>query len=371
MFVKPEVVDTLFRLIAISILVFAASGCSTPPDPPEIDQAHRQDMLLWRAGANTFLKNQYHDYSSLLKQANANFTKERSDFVLLIDYDEVVAEFRHIIGIGNDISSRLETLKEAKFSALDKELSEHGSRLKSLKRASSLINEGRLARKSLTKAELMLSEVQALYKQGDILAAEDRIVAIPPHFEKAEAALKPIIGRYADKDQVRKWRSWMDSTIEESRQNRAKAIIVNKIKKTLHVYHAGKLIKSYPVELGRNGAKDKLQAGDQATPEGKYKITKKNPASKFYKALLINYPNEDDIKAFRIAKQKGLVSKKATIGSLIEIHGGGDDSMTLGCVSMKNSEIDELYDMVEVGTPVTIVGADEIDNRLSQTLRGT
>ncbi len=363
--------DTLFRLIALAILLFAASGCSTPPDPPEIAQAHQQDQLLWRAGANTFLKSQYDDYVALLRQANANFTKERSQFALLIDYEEIVAEFQRILGIGNDLHSRLEAVKKAKFDALIQQVGDHRARLKNLKYASSLINEGRLARKSLTKAELLLTEIQSLSAQGDILTAEDKIVAIPPHLEKAEAALLPIIGRYADKDQVRKWRSWVDSTIAESRENRSKAIIVNKIKKTLHVYNAGKLIKSYPVELGRNGAKDKLQSGDQATPEGKYKITKKNPSSKFYKSLMINYPNEDDIKAFRIAKQKGLVSRKASIGNLIAIHGGGDDSMTYGCVSMENSEIDELYNMVEVGTPVTIVGADEIDNPVSRTLRGS
>ncbi|MEW5755757.1 MAG: L,D-transpeptidase [Pseudomonadota bacterium] len=351
--------------------MFAASGCNSPPDPPEIDQAHRQDQLLWRAGAHIFLKNQYDDYSGLLKQANANFTKERSDFVLFIDYEDIVAEYRRILAIGNDLNSSLEALKEVKFSALQKQLSDHRARLKNLKHASSLVNEGRLARKSLTKAELLLTEVQSLYERGDILRAEDKIVAVPPNFEKAEAALMPIIGRYADKDQVKKWRAWVDSTIAESRETRSKAIIVNKIKKTLHVYNAGKLIKSYPVELGRNGAKDKLQSGDQATPEGKYKITKKNPSSKFYKSLMINYPNEDDIKAFRIAKQKGLVSKKASIGNLIAIHGGGDDSMTYGCVSMKNSEIEELYNMVEVGTPVTIVGADEIDNPIYRTLRGS
>ena len=70
------------------------------------------------------------------------------------------------------------------------------------------------------------------------------------------------------------------------------------------VYKKGVAVAEFDVGLGFNGLSDKLHSGDDATPEGRYQITKKIPASRFYKALLINYPNEEDRKRFAAAKQK-------------------------------------------------------------------
>ncbi len=56
-----------------------------------------------------------------------------------------------------------------------------------------------------------------------------------------------------------------------------------------------------------------------------YKIIEKkqNGQTKYYKALLLNYPNEDDKKRFLANKKNGIISKDAKIGNLIEIHGNG------------------------------------------------
>lgn len=359
---------TLRSIFALFLLLVSVTGCSTPPDPPEVAKAREQELLLWRAGAQIFMQAEYDKYSAMLKQAYEAFLKEQAQIALFINYEDVVAEYSRVIGYGDNLKGQLDALKQGKTAALQQQIQGHEERLRKLRQASELINEGRLARKSLTQAELMLANVSGLLKKGDILAAEKKIGAIPPHLERAEHALAPIINRYTDAGQIRKWRSWVDDTLADSASRRSTAIVVNKIKKTMHVYRAGNLVRTYPVELGLNGAKDKMYAGDKATPEGKYRIIKKKPNSKFYKALLINYPNEEDVKAYNLAKKKGLVPKKAGIGSLIEIHGGGDDSLTLGCVSMENNHIDELYNMVEVGTPVTIVGAMSNDNLFSVTL---
>jgi hypothetical protein len=96
------------------------------------------------------------------------------------------------------------------------------------------------------------------------------------------------------------------------------------------------------------------------------KIIKKKGAghSKYYKALLINYPNEEDIRLFRRARTLGLFLPRTRIGGLIEIHGDGgrDQNWTEGCVALTNSDMDDLFARVDVGTPVTIVGnASEVD----------
>jgi hypothetical protein len=49
---------------------------------------------------------------------------------------------------------------------------------------------------------------------------------------------------------------------------------------------------------------------------------------------LINYPNDEDRRQFAQAKRRGAISRRAGIGGLIEIHGGGKDGQTYGCVSL-------------------------------------
>ena len=105
------------------------------------------------------------------------------------------------------------------------------------------------------------------------------------------------------------------------------------------------------------------------TPEGRYKIVKKNAQSRYYKALLIDYPNESDKRRFALAKKKGLIPAGAAIGGLIEIHGGGKDSLTNGCVGVENSVMDRLFPEVSVGTVVTIIGSLESANKLLSDLR--
>ena len=92
-----------------------------------------------------------------------------------------------------------------------------------------------------------------------------------------------------------------------------------------------------------------------------YKIIKKKPHgdSGYHKALLINYPNEEDYANFNSKKRQGQLSRNSQIGGLIEIHGDGGkgDDWTSGCIALRNSDIDELFSRVSVGTPVTIVGS--------------
>jgi murein L,D-transpeptidase YafK len=92
--------------------------------------------------------------------------------------------------------------------------------------------------------------------------------------------------------------------------------------------------------------------------------------SRYYKALLINYPNEGDKEAFIAAKRRGQIPRSIGIGGLVEIHGGGKDGMTYGCIALDNNRMDEVFGMVDVGTPVTIVGLTDSKNEISSALTG-
>jgi len=128
------------------------------------------------------------------------------------------------------------------------------------------------------------------------------------------------------------------------------------------LYVGGEPVKTYDVELGFNWVADKLQEGDGATPEGRYRIVARmdHLSSDYYKALLINYPNAENRAAFARGRGRGEIPASARIGGLIEIHGAGgrDYDWTNGCVAVTNPDIDHLFGRVIVGTPVTIVGSD-------------
>ena len=166
--------------------------------------------------------------------------------------------------------------------------------------------------------------------------------------------------RFDDRRLLGVWRSWVRETIAESKRANEAAIVIDKLNRRLELYHDGQKLATFSAELGANGLKRKLHAGDKATPEGRYRVTqvRMNGATKFYKALLISYPNADDLERFRSAQRAGQVPARAGIGSLIEIHGSGGQGQdwTDGCVALRNKDMDALFHHARVGMPVTIVG---------------
>lgn len=154
------------------------------------------------------------------------------------------------------------------------------------------------------------------------------------------------------------WRRWVQQTLDQSRVSNDYAVIVDKAAHRTYLVKGGRLIHTYDCELGYNSSRQKLFAGDAATPEGMYEVTSaRHRGSKYYKALLINYPNAVDRKRFAENKAKGIISKRARIGNWIEIHGEGgkNKDWTQGCVALTNKDMDHLMQYVLVGTQVTIV----------------
>jgi murein L,D-transpeptidase YafK len=134
-------------------------------------------------------------------------------------------------------------------------------------------------------------------------------------------------------------------------------IVVVKSKHQLLLLSANETVKSYAVALGTGGLTPKQYEGDHKTPEGFYRIDWRNPASRFHLALHISYPNDDDKEH---ARKLGV-----SPGGDIMIHGLGNDfkwlgikhrlsDWTDGCIAVTNSEIEEIWRLVPVGTVVEI-----------------
>jgi len=223
-------------------------------------------------------------------------------------------------------------------------------------------------RSDIRKARVSYTEAVALFDSGRYIRAVAAAQQANNGLNAAYSRFSRLILSDADPAKRSRYERWVRDTIRQSARHDSEAIIVDKMRRTLTLVSNGRRLKTYRAEIGINGMLNKIAAGDRATPEGLYRITQKRGPrqTRWYKALLINYPNEDDLKRFEAARRRGQISRHARPGSLIEIHGeggrGGD--WTDGCVALTNRDIDDLFDRVSVGTPVTIVGFEATDDDL-------
>ncbi len=132
---------------------------------------------------------------------------------------------------------------------------------------------------------------------------------------------------------------------------RVDRIVVNKSKRELLLLRGESVLRAYRVSLGRNPVGAKQQEGDGRTPEGRYTIDWRNPNSKYHLALHISYPADDDRER---AQALGLDP-----GGEIMIHGLKDGELkpgdwTQGCIAVTDTEMREIWDLVDDGTPIEI-----------------
>ncbi|MGZ2255729.1 L,D-transpeptidase family protein [Roseobacter sp. A03A-229] len=129
-------------------------------------------------------------------------------------------------------------------------------------------------------------------------------------------------------------------------------VVVNKGQRRMHLLHHESLLKSYDIHLGFAPIGHKQFEGDGKTPEGVYRIDRRNPNSEFHLSLGISYPNVNDVAA---AKAMG-----KSPGGDIFIHGQRNPfkrdkpDWTWGCIAVTNDEIEEVYAMVPDGTLIVL-----------------
>jgi len=348
------------RNLAIAVCLLLSLfllGCKAPLVPPEAKKAEMQEQSLWRNAAPVYAEEDFERYREIHKEVKKKLLRENAKFVWFRNYKEVTSAFNGVLKKGEELQEKVRKLKEIKSENIAVQLNNFEKRIIGLQRLTLHMNEGRPIRLILTRAELMLREASLLHQRGTLDKAEEKLKNLSVSVKDAEAMILLVLDRYVDPGQIAKWRKWAEDTISESRKMGIVVVVVSKIDQKLSLYKAGKLLSSYEIGLGDNGFDDKLHAADQATPEGRYRIINKLPSSRYYKALLIDYPNEEDKRKFYQAKRKGHVPPGVGMGDLIEIHGGGKHSVTHGCISLDNKDMDKLYRLVEEGTPVTIIGA--------------
>ncbi|WP_171022027.1 L,D-transpeptidase family protein [Cohaesibacter sp. CAU 1516] len=138
---------------------------------------------------------------------------------------------------------------------------------------------------------------------------------------------------------------------------RADALIVRKGDRTMTLMRAGKQVAQYSIRLGFSPKGDKMQEGDGRTPEGVYRINRRNPRSRFHLSLGLDYPKADQRAKARLAGRNP--------GGDIFIHGQPNalrpfgltlpHNWTDGCIAVSNRDMEDLYARVPVGARVTIL----------------
>ncbi|MEE9453333.1 MAG: L,D-transpeptidase family protein [Paracoccaceae bacterium] len=163
------------------------------------------------------------------------------------------------------------------------------------------------------------------------------------------AALAALIAFYAIPNST-----LAQSTVANTPAVQADLIMLYKSSRKLVLFNNRKPLGIYMVDLGSSPDGDKGRFGDGRTPEGTYFIDRRNANSAYHLSLGISYPNAEDRAE---AAALGL-----NPGGDIFIHGGPTrfwdhfkQDWTAGCISVNNREIEEIWAMVPLGTPIVIV----------------
>ena len=92
-------------------------------------------------------------------------------------------------------------------------------------------------------------------------------------------------------------------------------------------------IHSYPLTASSGHLGPKLKEYDRQIPEGIYHLVSFNPFSQMHLSMMIDYPNDFDLKH---ARQDG----RQQLGGDIFLHG---KSISVGCLAVGDSAIDQLF----------------------------
>ncbi len=365
-----NVLRTSTVIVALSMPLLSACVPQAPPDL--IQSVEALDRRLVEAHSAEFAPE---DYRRFVQHWVALRERLRSD-------DDVVGwpwednPFETDLQALHDEGSRVLALASDKQNAERRVAAAHVARLeRRLRRFTSRVDQidSRVALgEKRVETELLVKQARSFMEQGRFVHSKRAARQADERMTSQAAQLNSELGRYADKAQVDHWRAMVRRAVGWSKQHHAAALVVVKAKKRLTLYRNGRAVASYPVRLGFNGVQEKRYEDDGATPEGAYQVirVKDRGQTEFYRAFLLDYPNADDQQRFQSARKTGVIPARARIGGNIEIHGEANRqlSQTLGCVMLGNRQMDALFREVKAGTPVTIVGAVDVDNAVAVVL---
>jgi murein L,D-transpeptidase YafK len=331
------------------------------PSPPVNEVKYAQEALFM-AGKNksdTYSAELFSEANAYFDSAMVNWQKENKKIIYSRNYYKVIM----YAGLSAQKANQASENSRNSSSNLDVKIRQKLNAINNLVTdLTEMFSDYPLTqeiRNHISKGKFLLIESELAYKENQYKLADEKLKEsenlLTSSYENAFSNLRNYFRSYPE------WKRLIDSTITVSKETSDYSIIVDKYSRKVFVYLNGEKIDEYSAELGKNWVGDKRIRGDKATPEGMYKITKKfkSDSTKYYKALLLDYPNNEDTANFEAAVAKGTLPKSAKIGEMIEIHGNGGRGAdwTSGCIALTDREMDSIFKIAKIGTPVTIVGS--------------
>jgi murein L,D-transpeptidase YafK len=148
------------------------------------------------------------------------------------------------------------------------------------------------------------------------------------------------------------------------------AILVRKGERRLVLLAGGREVFACRVALGGEPVGPKRREGDRRTPEGSYTVCTRNARSRYRLFLGLSYPGPADAErglregAIAPAEHEAILAAaregrappwKTALGGEIGIHGSGSSAdWTLGCIALDDADVETLWGLCPLGTPVTI-----------------
>ncbi|PIQ34742.1 MAG: hypothetical protein COW63_03130 [Bacteroidetes bacterium CG18_big_fil_WC_8_21_14_2_50_41_14] len=358
------------RIIAVLVLFFLVViivvGSATykhleniPPDK-EIKSAIEALASVKKSQADKFAAKKYLEAEKVFEQAMDEWKIQNERFFLKRDYTKVRSLANQTIELcmesindGSSEKTSLNSQVKKQLATLKKKINQFEKYYKNLPLEKSVFQQ-------FSKARLKCDEAETSYKHGQVHEAvelaDEAEILITKASAKGKEKLEAFYDDYPD---------WEKNVIlaRELSSGGKIVVLVNKLESSCNILKSGKIIETFNAEFGKNWLGGKVRMGDKATPEGVYKVYKKKSGkeTKYYKSLLINYPNEDDKSRFTALLKTGRIPKNSRIGNLIEIHGDGGKGVhwTDGCIAVTNDDMDKIYSLCSISTPVIIIGSEK------------
>lgn len=132
-------------------------------------------------------------------------------------------------------------------------------------------------------------------------------------------------------------------------------IVIEKAARTLTIWRDGSTLRSFPIALGFSPKGDKQRQGDGRTPEGMFRIDRRNPQSAYHLSLGISYPQPEDVARARAGGYNPggdifIHGQPNGVGGLVTI----PYDWTAGCIAVSDAAIETLWQIVPIGTEVEI-----------------
>lgn len=137
--------------------------------------------------------------------------------------------------------------------------------------------------------------------------------------------------------------------------DRVDRILIEKSARRLTASRQGETVLQYNVALGFAPTGDKAQEGDGKTPEGLFRVNRRNDKSSYHLSLGLDYPqSEDKTLAAAAGVSPGgdifIHGQPNTLADMLILPG----DWTAGCIAISDTEMDVLWKLVELGTVVEI-----------------